>query len=61
MVTRQWKLVKDELYDLLSDPGEQTDVAAQHPEIVARLQRQLAEFRALTGPPFRVEPAPVRR
>jgi arylsulfatase B len=60
VVTRQWKLVKDELYDLLSDPGEQTDVAAQHPEIVARLRKQLAEFRALTGPSYLVKPAPAR-
>ena len=30
------------LFDLANDPGETTDVAAEHPEIVARLQR-LAE------------------
>jgi arylsulfatase A-like enzyme len=30
------------LFDLRTDPGETTDVAAQHPEVVARLQ-QLAE------------------
>jgi arylsulfatase A len=31
-----------ELYDLSRDPGESTDVAAAHPEVVARL-RALAE------------------
>lgn len=60
VVTRQWKLVKGELYDLLSDPGEQADVAAQHPEIVERLRQQLEAFRALTGPSYVVEPQPAR-
>jgi hypothetical protein len=36
-------------------------VAAQHPEIVAALRKQLAEFRALTGPSYRVQPLPARR
>ncbi|HYC71983.1 MAG TPA: arylsulfatase [Opitutaceae bacterium] len=41
-----WKAVRSplftgpvELYDLARDPGEATDVAAQHPEVVARLVR----------------------
>jgi acetyl esterase/lipase len=40
----QWSLVNVknrpdawELYDIAADPGEQTDVAMEHPEIVARL------------------------
>jgi arylsulfatase A-like enzyme len=34
-----WRLVdRDELYDLASDPGQETDVAGQHPEVVAELQ-----------------------
>jgi arylsulfatase A len=32
-----------ELFDLAKDPTETTNVAAQHPEVVARLQRLLAE------------------
>ena len=31
-----------ELYDLATDPGERTNVAAQHPEVVARMQTILA-------------------
>jgi hypothetical protein len=27
------------LFDLQSDPGEQRDVSAQHPDVVARLRR----------------------
>lgn len=43
--TARWRLVnpaKDgerwELHDVLADPGEQTDVLAQHPEVVGRLR-----------------------
>lgn len=34
-----------ELYNLESDPGEKTNVAAQHPEVVAELDRLLKEAR----------------
>lgn len=34
-----WRLVnKTELYNLADDPGQETDIAAQHPEIVRELQ-----------------------
>ena len=32
-----------ELYDLAGDPHETTDVSAQHPDIVAKLERQMRE------------------
>ncbi len=35
--------VKTELYDLAVDPAEATDVAAQNPEVVARLEKILRE------------------
>jgi hypothetical protein len=35
-----------ELYDLQKDPGETTNVANAHPEIVERLRKKLAEIRA---------------
>ncbi|MDC0709846.1 sulfatase-like hydrolase/transferase [Stigmatella sp. ncwal1] len=49
----RWKLlelptpkgVKVELYDVVIDPSEQQDVAAQHPEVVATLREQLARER----------------
>jgi arylsulfatase A-like enzyme len=37
------------LYDLLADPGETTDVAAQHPEVVADLRTRAAAARADLG------------
>jgi arylsulfatase A len=37
------------LYDLMNDVGETTDVAAEHPDVVARLQRAAEEARAALG------------
>jgi hypothetical protein len=39
-------LATPELYDLEADIGEKNNVAAQHPEIVARLIRQARAFDA---------------
>lgn len=47
----KWKLIeffetgKQELYDLDSDVGEQTDLAGAHPEIVNELQQKLSDWR----------------
>ena len=37
------------LFDLTNDPGEQHDVAAEHPEIVARLKARYDELVASMG------------
>lgn len=47
----RWKLVGDELYDVIADPYEQHDVAAQHPQIVAQVKKQIAAFAALRKVP----------
>jgi arylsulfatase A-like enzyme len=41
---------KLELYDLDADPGETTNLAARHPEVVRRLQQLLREFGQLQRP-----------
>ena len=36
-----WRLIRGkELYDLSSDPGQRKDIAAQHPEVVAKLRAE---------------------
>ncbi len=40
---------KQALYDLKNDVGEATDVAAEHPDVVARLERAAEEARAALG------------
>ncbi|MEK7403539.1 MAG: sulfatase-like hydrolase/transferase [Acidobacteriota bacterium] len=44
------------LYDLKGDPGEFTDVAAKHPDVVARLQRLMLERFRQTHPEAAQEP-----
>lgn len=43
------KVVKNELYDLIADVGETTDVADRHPEIVARLEAEAEKARVELG------------
>ena len=38
--------LKYELYDLLADPGETTDIAAKHPDIVAKMTRTVEAWQA---------------
>lgn len=38
-MTQRWRLVNgEELYDIQADPGQTTDVAVDHPDVVARLR-----------------------
>ena len=52
---RDWKLLhfyeddRRELYDLSSDPGEQSNVAVAHPERARQLYRQLDLWRNAVG------------
>lgn len=46
--TLEWKLVqgtRTRLFDMLADPGEEQDVAADHPELVALLRQRLGQRR----------------
>lgn len=60
-----WKAVKNgpsaevELYDLKTDPGEKTDLASRHPDLVARAIRWIKEAHdPLPDWPLRDRPAP---
>lgn len=35
----KWRLVEDQLFDLENDPGEKTNVAEKHPEVVAKMKK----------------------
>ena len=39
VMTDQWRLVGDELYDVSIDPGQRSDVANDHPKIVQKLKK----------------------
>jgi hypothetical protein len=42
---QRYKLVgRDELYDLLDDPGENENIAAANPEVVARMRKQYEDW-----------------
>jgi len=37
-----------QLFDLLADPSEETNVAAEHPDVVARLAKRIADWYPVT-------------
>jgi arylsulfatase A-like enzyme len=61
-----WKLIaaaagtRAELYDLAADPGERRDLAAAHPDVVARLRAELDRWRSSlpAPPPIRLYTSP---
>lgn len=48
--TQKWRLVGNELYDIQKDPYESTNVAAEHPEVVARLHNAYLKWWEETMP-----------
>ena len=50
LMTEQWRYVRwdeegiEELFELSADPGQKTNVLAEHPETVANLRRELADW-----------------
>jgi arylsulfatase A-like enzyme len=47
-LARKRKVVA-ELYDLMADPGETTDIAAENPEVVGKLEASAAQYRVELG------------
>lgn len=53
VMTERWRLVDGvELYDVLEDPGQESDVAARHGEVVAELRRAYQAWWASLEPAF---------
>ncbi|MDF1739523.1 MAG: sulfatase-like hydrolase/transferase [Verrucomicrobiales bacterium] len=56
IVDQQWKLVSNhdatytELYDLVADPLEETDIKADHPEVVSQLLKKIEDWKATLPP-----------
>jgi arylsulfatase A-like enzyme len=45
VMNRQWRLIDGcELYDIQHDPGQQQDVAADHPQVVERMRAAFEEY-----------------
>ena len=60
--TQRWKMVNGrELYDLTTDPGEKTDLADRHPEVLGRMKDDYESwFQRVTTPrSFKKPPIPV--
>ena len=52
-MTDRWRLVNGvELYDIAADPGQQTDLAATHPDVVSRLRADYEAWWASLEPVF---------
>lgn len=53
MLWQDWRLVKNtELYDLSEDPGQQNNVAGEHPEVVAKMQAYYNQWKVNTMPDY---------
>jgi len=45
VMTDRWRLVnRDELYDMTADPGQEHNVAGEHPEVVSRLRAAYEQY-----------------
>lgn len=51
VLSGRWKLVGNRLYDIVADPSEGRNIAADHPDVVRRLHAEMARFTALRDVP----------
>ena len=58
-MTDRWRLVNGvELYDIKADPGQQSDVAAQHPDVVSELREHYEQWWGVVSPTLN-DPCPI--
>lgn len=56
---QKWRLVRgQELYDLRADPGQQQDMSATHPDVVARMRNHYEQWWMKVAP-LLAEPVPI--
>ncbi len=59
-LTSRWRLVTGrELYDIKADPGQSTDVAPKHPEVVRQLREQYDRGGGCLRPAFQLGAAAI--
>ena len=56
---KKWRLVGDALYDIQNDPGQEVDVARQHPAVVKQLRRAFDDWWDEVRPLMVNEDAPL--
>ncbi|TWU54688.1 Arylsulfatase [Rubripirellula tenax] len=44
MLSEKWRMVDGEIYDIDNDPGQSTDLSAQHPNVVADMRSKYEEY-----------------
>ncbi|GAB6166073.1 arylsulfatase [Thermostilla marina] len=60
VMTQRWRLVGlKKLYDMQNDPAQQNDVAAEHPDVVARLKAAFSRYWDRVTPQDRDPPLPI--
>ncbi|MEZ6052626.1 MAG: arylsulfatase [Planctomycetaceae bacterium] len=53
VMTEQWRLINgEELYDIQADPGQETNVATAHPELVVRFRSAYEQWWDILSPVF---------
>jgi len=57
----RFRLVGNQLFDLLADPAQQNDVAAQHPKVVEEMRTAYDEFWKEARPLMVNEKAPMSK
>lgn len=55
----KYRLVEDQLFDMLKDPGQKTDIASQHPKVIKKMRAAYDQFWKEARPLMVNETAPM--
>ncbi|MGB0145401.1 MAG: arylsulfatase, partial [Akkermansiaceae bacterium] len=59
--SHQYRLVGNQLYDMLKDPGQKTDIAAENPKVVEKMRAAYDQFWKKARPLMVNETAPMSK